>query len=263
MSELKDLENWIRENKLAAAIVAIVVLLVAGGIFSIFQASFGYMGAAPQGARQELEKSLAPTQDYGGSEGGEYVEVKEANLDIKTEDAERDSGKITDLTGAYGGYVQERRKETTNLYRRIHLVVRIPRNNFTDYIEYLRNNYEVESYSVKNYRIGIQRELDELEILNNTLQRYEQYREEIKEMELGKKKLDLLMQITEKELEIKEKMKHYQRELGEKRKMAKYSTVRITLEERRVVDIAPENIGNRFNQRVKEMLDNIVTTLIN
>ncbi|MFP4633740.1 MAG: DUF4349 domain-containing protein [Candidatus Aenigmatarchaeota archaeon] len=262
MKELEDIGSWVRENKAATAVIVVVVLLITGGIYSIFQASFSYMGAVPDMAQESLEGGRAPAGDTGTSGSGEYVEVKEADVDIESENVEQDSESITESADLHGGYVEESRKETTSLYRRIHLTVRVPRDNFTDYVDRLKENYDLNSYNVRNYRIGIQRELDELQILNKTFHEYEEYREEAKEKELSEEKLDLLMEITEKELRVRERMKSYERQLGEKQKMAEYSTVRVTLEERRVVDITPGNIGNRFKQQVKEMLDNVVATLI-
>lgn len=265
MNSFEELQKWTMEHKLASVVITVIVLVVAGFSVSLFKASTGYMGAPSGGLRQRVEKGAAPTEDVtrgGGGGAGEYVEVKKAQFNVDTESADQSSREIRDKTENYGGYVEESRKDTTDLYKRIYVTARVPTSNFTDFVEKLKKEYDVDSYNVRNYRLGIQRELDELDILNKSLQEYESYREEIKEMNLTKEKLDLLMEITEKELWAKERMKHYKRGLAEKYQMSEYATVRITLEEKRVVDIAPENIGNRFNQQVKEMLDNVVTALI-
>lgn len=261
MPALEDLKSWVLENKALTAVLLVALIFILGFVSLFFQATMTEMGGARMAqTQQKLAGEVAAGE--GGQAAGKYVEVKEADFQIKSEDSESDALKIRSKTTSMDGYVEESRKEETDLYRTIHLTARVPKKKFTNFTQYLEKNFDVESHNIRNYRVGIQREMDELEILNKTLNDYEKMRRQIKGMNNTEEKLDLLMKITEKELWVTERMKRYQRQLSEKRQMGEYATVNVEIKERKRVDVWPENLGNRFNSKLKDMVDNIVETLM-
>jgi hypothetical protein len=68
--------------------------------------------------------------------------------------------------------------------------------------------------------------------------------------------------LTEKELEIKRRQRDFERDLTEKQKRGDMTTVNVQIRQRKQVDLAPENVGNRFRSQVKEMTDNVTMTVI-
>ncbi|PIR01711.1 MAG: hypothetical protein COY73_00370 [Candidatus Nealsonbacteria bacterium CG_4_10_14_0_8_um_filter_37_14] len=141
------------------------------------------------------------------------------------------------------------------------MTLRVPSEKFFDLVEKLKEEFEVESYNVKNYRIPIGRELDELQILSDSLSDYEKIREEIKAMRAGKDKIELLMQLTDKELELKEKERKYQGAVSSKEKQGAYATLNINLKQEKSPKIWPENVLDRFKDRLRRALDNTVEIL--
>lgn len=268
MPALEDLKSWILENKVLTAVLFVILIFILGFASLFFQANMGKMqraqraGARAPKAKQELARE-AVTRGKGKAAAGEYVEVKQADFQIKSEDAESDASEIRSKTTSIDGYIERSRKEETNLYRTIHLTARIPQEEFTPFTEYLKENFDVESYNLRNYRLGIQRELDELTVLNKTFNDYEKIRGQAREMDNTEKKLELLMKITKKELWVTERIKRYQRQLSEKKQKGEYATVSVGIRERKKVDMWPENLGNRFNSKLKDMTDNVVETLMN
>lgn len=159
-------------------------------------------------------------------------------------------------------YIEESNKYSTAFHHKIELTARVPASSFDGFVEELKDRLEIESYEINNYRISAERELDELEILNRMLRDYESIREEAMEMEASEEKLDFLMKITEKELEVKEKMKEYERELSQKQVKSDYATLHITLNEKKEVDIWPEDLGSQFNRKAQQAIDSIGNILI-
>lgn len=256
--------NWIQANTAAALVLGIALiglgLLVAalgGGGLQTFS------GAQEQASFDRPGGVDAVTRDGGDSGAGAFVEVQEADFSIETDDAETASDAIRGTATGMEGYVEESRKADSSLYTTIHLTVRVPEENFEAFNDALRDQYAVESYNVRNYRISIQRQLDELTVINRSLQEYEEMREEVRRMEVSEERIDLLMRITEKELELQERQKRYLRQLSSAQQRSSMATVNVELRERKDVDLAPDNVWNRFKDAVKEMLDSIVEITIN
>lgn len=209
------------------------------------------------------QQETAPERDTGGvSPGQGELQIKEGRMSIDTENAEKQASEIRNVTLSFDGYIEESNKYSTAFHHRIELTARVPASDFDQYLEELKEKLEIESYEINNYRLSAQRELDELAILNRTLRDYESIREEAMEMEASEEKLDFLMKITEKELEVKEKMKEYERELSQKQTRSDYATLHITLNEKKEVNVWPEDLGSQFNRKVQQAIDGIGNILI-
>lgn len=272
MSMPDRLLEWVRENTATALILGIALIGV--GLLSLVV--LGGSGLQSfSGAQQEaaLDRTgqfqTVPSEDGGRSGGsggtgaGAFVEVQEADFDIETDNAETASDAIRGTANEMDGYVEESRKSDSSLYTTIRMTVRVPEENFEQFNTRLREQYEVESYNVRNYRISIQRQLDELTIINRSLEEYEDMREEVRRMEVDEEKIDLLMRITEKQLELKQRQKEFLRDLSSAQQRSQMATVTVELRERKDVDLTPDNVWNRFKNAVKDMLDTITDTVIN
>ena len=267
---MTKIKEWIKAHKIAFAgiIVGIVIigLIVYAlvGSFSItkrrtpsYWASKKFLEAPPTplGKRFNL---LGEQKETGGR--GE-IEIKEGSMEIKSKNAEGDFTKIKSLVESYQGYIERSSKSSTNLYLWINLTLRVPSEKLLDLVEELKRKFEVKSYNIRNYRISIERELDEFEILKKTLFDYEKIRNEIKEMAVGKDKIELLMRLTEKELELKRREKSYQREISFQERRGKYATLQVSIKQRKSPKILPENVWNEFKDRIRKALENVVDIL--
>lgn len=246
-------------------LVVLAAVIVVGGLLATLAGNT--FGATPQASYDQQERlgGVAPdtTAGEGGDAGaGEFVEVQEAAFDIDTGDVEAASDQVEDLVESNDGYVEERNKREGTFTVDIDMTVRVPDSRFTAFTSALRDEYDVESYSVQNYRVSVAREIDELEILNRTLSDYERIRQRILARETTTENLELLSDLTEKELWVLRQKRDYQRELESARQRGEYATVQITLTQQKAVEVVPENIGNRFNKAVKDMMDSIVSIVI-
>ena len=266
-------KNWIKTHKAATAGIVIGAIIIVW-LASIILVS---LSGARSSARDAYQKALSgypeplavesplglgsPSEVRMPSEYGEEVEVKEGSIAIESGDAEKDFREIKSITGNYQGYVERSSKSITNLYIQLNLTLRVPSESFADLVDKLKEKFEVESYSVKNYRIPIGRELDEIQILNESLADYEKIRDEINEMRVGKDKIDLLMHLTDKELGLKEKERNYQRVVSSKERQGEYATLNVNLREKKSPTIWPENVLDQFKDRLRKAIDNTVAIL--
>jgi hypothetical protein len=266
------IKEWIRDHKIATAVIIIVVLLIGWIVLTMLVSLSGarYRARDARIGYQDYSDSLNLESPLGlgsrpevaaPSASVEEVEVKEGSMTIESEDAEEDFTEIESITGSYQGYVERSNKSITNLYVKLNLTLRVPSEGFAGLVDKLKERFEVESYNVKNYRIPIGRELDEIQILNQSLADYEKIRDEINEMRVGKDKIDLLMQLTDKELKLKEKERNYQRALSSKEKRGEYATLNVSLREKKSPTVWPENVLDQFKDRLRRALDNVVKIL--
>lgn len=257
MSELDAVWSWMKDNKWLTAVVVIVLLLLVGTT-SLWANTFG--SQLQDQAAESLQQSFDARSGGGGA--GEFVEVQEADIDIESDDADTTSSEIRETMQGSDGYIERSSRNVNDLYLTIHLTARVPSDRFSAFVDEMRSTYDVESYTVRNFRLPIQRELDELEIINRTLRDLEDIREQVRTMEAGGEKAELLVTLTEKELEVKRQQRELERELSDTQQQSDMATVNFRIQQRRAVEVLPENLGNRFLNEVKESLDDIVNALI-
>ncbi len=266
------IKEWIKGHKIAFSGIVIGVV-IAGLIVYAFIGSFSARRRGVMTGYRSSDMLLeAPTLSLGkglraswlqeGKTGGRgEIQVKEGSVEIKSKNAEGDFAEIKSLVEDYQGYIERSSKSSANLYTRINLTLRVPSEKLLDLVEELKKKFEVKSYNIRNYRISIERELDEFEILKTSLSDYEKIREEIREMAVGKDKIELLMRLTEKELQLKSKEKGYQREISSRERRGEYATLQVDIKQKKSPKILPENVLDRFKDRIRIALENVVDIL--
>ena len=271
---MTKIKEWIKAHKIAFGGIVIGVVIV-GLVICVLIESFlttkeGFLPGHYRASKRFLETSVAPIEkglnfsvDQEGSGGRGEIDIREGSMEIKSKDAESDFAEIKSLVKNYQGYIERSSKSNTNLYTWINLTLRIPSENLLDLVDELKRRFEVKSYNIMNYRISIERELDEFEILKKSLSDCEKIRNEIKEMAVGKDKIELLMKLTEKELELKRRERSYQREISFQEKRGKYASLQVSIRQRKSPKILPENVWNEFKDRLRKALENVIDTLKN
>jgi len=140
--------------------------------------------------------------------------------------------------------------------------VRIPSDGFEGFVDTLKERYDDKSFSVSFYRISTEREIGELEILETAFQNYEELRDRTMMIPLDEKQINLLFEITEKELEIKRLERQYSSSLSGKEERSDYSTLSVVLEEKKDISIMPEDLGDELRLKIKRALDEIANSLM-
>jgi len=266
---MAKIKEWIKTHKIAFAGIVVGIVII-GLIVYALVGSFSAKRRAPSywASEKLLEAPSAPLgkrfnllgerKETGGR--GE-IEIREGSMEIKSKNAEGDFTEIKSLVENYQGYIERSSKSSTNLYLWINLTLRVPSEKLLDLVEEMKRKFEVKSYNIRNYRISIERELDEFEILKKSLSDYEKIRSEIKEMAVGKDKIELLMKLTEKELELKRKERSYQREISSQKRRGEYASLQVSIKQRKSPKILPENVWNEFKDRIRRALENVVDIL--
>ena len=272
--KIKKIKKWIKSHKVAfvgivigAVIVGLILFAVIGSFLAgrtmvsrraYYYGSSKSLGLEAPGMPFVREKGWTTLETTGGR--GE-IEVREGSMEIKSKKAEDDFAEIRSIVENYQGYVEKSSKSITNLYVRINLTLRVPPRKLADLVDELKKKFEVRSYNIKNYRISIERELDEFQILEESLADYQEIRKEIKEMKVGKDKIDLLMKLTDKELELKRKERNYQREISSQKRRGEYATLQVAIKQKKSPKIWPENVLDQFKDRIRRALENVVDIL--
>ncbi len=263
--------TWAKKNKLLSIVLAVAILFVLSVSFMFLQS--GLMYASQMVTSESLSEGyyapgMAKSGDFDSvnyrhqdsADSGAYVEVKEGSMRIETKDAENDADSIKGLTADYEGYMENMRKSETDLYLNIYLRARIPSEKFDGYVEQLKSRYDEKSFNINFYRLSTERELGEIELIQKTLDDYEAIRIKANNMELSKDQLNMLLLLTKNELELKRLARQYESSLTGKEKRSEYATLSITLEQKKDAKIMPENLGNRFRNKIKNALDDIANS---
>jgi hypothetical protein len=265
----EKIKQWIKIHKIASVGI-IVGIIIVGFLVSILFVSL--VGKQARYRPYEYEMTKAPlalpflkkmAKPERLPERKIEVEVKEGSMEIKSKDAESDSKEIKSIVENYEGYIERSEKRVTNLFIIVNATLRVPPERFLDLVEELKKKFEIDSYDVKNYRISIEKEIDELEILKKSLRDYEEIRGEIKAMKISEEKIELLMKVTDKELLLKQEERQYQREILTKKRQGDFASLNLTIEQKRVAKIWPENVLNRLKDRLRIAFDNSVEILRN
>ena len=189
-------------------------------------------------------------------------EIKEGTARIKSKDAVGDAQRIRGSLTSETAYVETSNKSETNTNLRLSLTLRIPTEEFDAFIQALTQNYDVESYDIRNYRISLENELTEIAIIEKTLNDYEQMRTEIASLPVSSQKIELLFTLNEKELALKQKARQYQSSVTRVGRQSDLATLAVILEEKKKGDLLPEDVMSRFRNSVRSALDTIVEVFI-
>ncbi|MEA2003341.1 MAG: DUF4349 domain-containing protein [archaeon] len=262
--------SFVKENKIVSLIgaiflVAIVLLAMLTGPRSV-----PYMSNADIGAPSYMYETdgmmksgvYMEQRAETSSSGGSYVEVKEGSMTIKTENAESDASGIRGLAESSAGYVEDLRKYENDYNLNINMRVRIPSTDFEGFVDTLKDRYDEEGFSVSFYRLSTEREIGELEILETAFTNYEELRNRTMLIPLDEKQINLLFEITEKELEIKGLERRYSSSLSGKEERSDYSTLNVVLQEKKEISIMPEDLGDELRLKIKRALDEIANSLM-
>lgn len=258
-------KEWILKHKAATALIVIVILAILGFFFS--QLSLKSPTPIKRQASDSSEMQMQAPASSPEAESGApkqqntEIEVTEGDIKIKSEKAKDDEEKIRSLTQDYEGYVEQSRQNETETRLTVSLTTRIPTDQFEVFLKEIKDAFNIDSYNVRNYRIDIERAVDEREILKNSMTEYSQIRDEIEQMNASKEKINLLMEVTESELELASKERRFEREISQAQKRGDLSTLSITIEQKLPAQFLPENIGTQFRNDFSEAIEKIVDNL--
>lgn len=275
MTFWNKLRMWALRHKLLSVLLIILALVIFGLLAIASSVSLNSVRTSksilqPLSTNRGLNFNLGLSQrtsqsfqeNYTESEAGAEIEVKEANFTVDSNDVEVEVNLVRKMSSTYQGYIERSNKRETSTALKTTVTVRIPVNNFEQFINELQQSFNIKNYTISNYRIPIQRELDELDILRRALEDYSKARKEISAMSVGEEKIRLLMETTKAELDLKQREKNFERSLTGKKRQGEFATVVLNLEQKVKAELWPENIGNKFRDGFKRALESILDSFV-
>lgn len=289
----KKILDWVKTNKVLVAILGFLSLVVLFFLFNLWsQFYYGYGGGFFSSGYDEYSYGDDYSDDYydyaptksspstlaDGGLGGfmsrssvsapsfmektTELEIREGRATIKSQNGETDLEKLTELTDKEGGYIESSSKRDTRTSLIINAQARIPSDKFEEYIGGIKEMFEIESFELFDYRIDVQRQIDELEVVMLAMEDYNKLREETLKTESGEERIKILSSIVSEMQNLARRQRELERELGGTQRQSDLSTVSFTFIEDVKVKLWPENLGNRFRERINWTIDNVITTTI-
>lgn len=257
---LSKIKEAVKTHKLLTGFFFLLALVVLVWLTNSFFATRTTMpGRAPMSYEfdpGEVSRSEMPANGVSG-----ILDVREGQMTIKSEEAESEAEMIRSLADQYGGYIQESRKQEWSTALKITSVVRVPIDRFDNFISDIQERFQVENYDLRNFRIDVRHQIDELSIIQATLEDYAQIRQEALQMGISEQKVRLLMDITEKELELVARQRNFERTLTDRERQADMAVLTVVLEQKIRADLWPQDLGNCFRDRLNRAIDTAVLAL--
>ena len=286
MSQNKILE-WAKTHKTATAvflffifIILIILASLAINLSQIITKKSGYDYYPSETMEYSVSEPLgyepSPFFDKGFLGLGDYseeiardsmlgsgqLEIREGRINVKSEDAEKDFEVLKNIVDEKNGYIEESKKIERNTFLIINAKTRMPIEEFESFIEKIKETFEVEDFELKNYRIDIQRQTDEISIIKQAIEDYNSIREETLNMKPGEERIKLLSMITNEMQYLARQLSQLERSLGGKEEQADLATVNFTFSQTLKAKLWPEELSNRFRDRINWALDSIITTFM-
>ncbi len=280
MEESKILQ-WTRKHKFATGLI----LIFAGLLILSFLP--GLLGLVQYGGKQSYDyhsgnyvgvdsPSPISSPSYFGSLEMEFfddtwsrqnlsttsteLEIREGSIEVKSENAENDFEILKEIVNQQEGYVETSRKSETNTLLSFNAQIKVPAENFDSFLDEVENVFKVEDFNLSNYKIDVQRQIDELYIIEQALEDYMFLREETLELERGEERIELLSRITQEMQNLARQQRNIERDLEGKEKQSDLATLNIVFKETLRPDLWPEDLGNYFYDRINWGIESIATT---
>jgi len=272
--DINNILDWVKRHKFATFLIILLLLFV----FTIFRPfptitpersyeetydSYEFGMGAPLGGERPFSFDLhlfdqeISRDTYDTESVSHELEIREARLKVESDDAEDDFEVLQDITRERDGYIETSKKTETSTRLIYTATVRVPVEYFEDFIEDSESAFEIEDFEVNNYRIDVQRQIDEIDVLNRAIQDYESLRDETLELESGEERINLLARLTSEMQSIARQRMALERDLGGKEKKADLATINFTFEETLRAELWPDDLGDLFHERIHEAIDDI------
>ncbi len=267
MEEVKKYLPWIKQHKILF-LVLVIILLVIGGVSYLFVGTM-YTGSriaseyAPGYAPLEApyastyERQLEEEASGILSQPSEYL-LKTGSATIKSTDAMLDYEIVKQRTESLNGWVETMTKNENYREISVRADLKIPSEDFDAFADWLINNFDVENANLKFYRVEIQRQQDEIQILQLSLDLYDRLLDRVERLNVSTAQIELIMKITNKKLDVMRLLKSYGYSVEKIEEKAKYATLTVTITQEKKIEIMPEDLGREFRTRVRNMVRDIV-----
>lgn len=268
--EFEDALSKIKEHKLLFA-AGVVVLIIIGFIAYVFIGGMFTSGVTRYDYPAEYGPAYAPLGGISKSAYEEQVEqsavetlsqpseyqIKRGSANIKSVNAESDYEKLKQKTESFEGWVETVGKNEN--YRQITITtnLKIPFENFDSYADWLMKNFDVENANLELYKISVERQQDEIQILQTALGVYDDFLERVEEMDVSEDSIRLALRITERKLDVMRMLRQYGYSVEQVEKQAEHANLRITLTQEKEIELMPEDLGQELRTKLRNSIREI------
>jgi hypothetical protein len=272
--------NWARDHKKTSVflllIVAIVLTSFAWVVLYNVRSLGGIMSKDSYNDYEVAEEGFAPEADYSSRGSSKVIEgtsssyslgiqVIDSSVAVESDDAREEEKKIKQITENYEGYVEESSLSESISLVRIDMKLRVPLEDFHEFFEELKNQTEVEGFSVRDYRIDVERRETDLDTIQEAIGMYSDMLEKIKSMPVERETIEVMSEIVNQEINLRKQENYLVGSLQESRRQSEYSTIRVTVREKVSPKIWPEDLGQDFRQNLHNSFQSIgksITSII-
>jgi hypothetical protein len=279
VKEFNKIINWIKTHKLAvlAIFLAIIfmgsVVLFVGRLFlssmiigrrsyDTYKYAAGSAEYAPLSTSgsnlfiDSYERKIDEQASDILSEPTEY-QIKKGSVTIKSKDSSSEYEILRQRTQYIQGWVENMKKHEDYTQKTITTTLKIPFESFDSFTEWMVNNFDVKDANLELYRVEVEKQRDEMQILMEALDVYDRLLVRAEGMEVTEESIEVIMKITQKRLEVMRLLRNYGYSIEKIEEKSDYATITVTLKEEKKIKIMPEDLGKELRIKMRNAISNI------
>lgn len=271
LEELKKYIPMIKQHKFIFLAILIIILLVIGGVSYLFiTGTYTRMGAryAPEYAplvgvpyETAYEREVEEKASEILSKPTEY-KIKRGSATIKSTNAVSDYDRISQKTESLNGWVETMSKSEDYSKLSIRANLKIPADDFDLFADWLMHSFDVKSANLEFYKVSIERQQDEIQILQLSLNLYDRLLERVEELNVSTESIELIMKITNRKLDVMRLLKSYGYSVEKVEEKAKYASLSVTINQEKKIKLMPEDMGRELRSKLRKSVRDIVNALM-
>ncbi len=241
----------LRDLSIAAASVLITLLLL-----------FAYSSLSQNRAMGGIKSRTYESLVYSGSQESGKIEVMEGQAVIQSRNITADETAILRELKREGGFLEGSNRQEYEQEIWLTLNLRVPKENLTAFLAYLRKNYNVKSWSVNMYRVDVRMTTSLEDIYNRSLTLYDSLLSRVERNDVDSETINAIAQIIEKQAYFQQRLESARLQMARVKEDAEYSRVRVELTQDKPVRLWPEDYWRTFLLSVKDAVREILDTLV-
>jgi len=229
----------------------LVAVLVLAGLFISSQQLGDYgaeFGAEDRQAAEMFEEDLTDSDSF---------EIRTGSVDIELENASEEISTLKSELGLFNGSVVNEERSETDRYIRYNMAVEVESSEFESFVEWLEDEYEVESTRLNYETVDAERESNEVKILLDALDTYDEMLENVTGSDMSSEQVRLVSEITSEKTGIASELNNLGYRLGELEDREQFSKVEISFEQEKDVELTPEDFRGDVRQEVRNSVDSL------
>jgi hypothetical protein len=268
--EFEDIISLIKKHKIIFLAVFVLLIIVGfisyifiGGMLSSRMATTGdgynyAPGYAPVTgvSKTSYEQQVEQQTSQIVSNPSEY-QIKRGSANVKSTDANSDYEKLKQKAESYNGWVETVNKNED--YRQIFITtnLKIPFDNFDAFSDWLMKNFDVKNANLELYRISVEQQQDEIQILQVALGVYDNFLQRAEALNVSESSIELIMRITERKLDVIKLLRQYGYSVEQVQKQSDYASLSITLTQEKKIELMPEDLGSELRSKLRNSIADI------